>query len=1160
LREGIVLPEAIGRLIAAVRRRWLALDGLGAVGRAAGASAVALALAVVLDRWLSLDGGPLLVVAAITILSVLAAVALSVRAMRWPNEQKLARLVEERCPELEDRLATAVALSSAGGLAPLVVEDAAARAGQVDPARVVTSAAVRLAAWRAVAAVALLAAAVFLAWSSIERVWLTAWLRVFPGALQVVGEPGDARVRAGQPLTIRARLSGAPASLARQAPALVIADGEAARSLPMIAAPANGGAGGHAIEVGTVDRTFTYHVTAAGIRSRDYTITAVRPPRVTRIDLRYQYPAFTGLAPRTEVDGGDVYAPAGTRVQLNVRTDRPVASAALTLGDSRRVDLKPSSSTSELEGVIVIDRDDAYRVALADTEGLANPGETEYFIRMMDDRPPDVRVLRPGGDRQATPLEEVLVEARAEDDYRIGRFELVFAVRGAGEKVVSLGRGGAPVETGRHLLFLEDLGVKPGDFVSYYARVRDVGRGAQGRDARSEMFFVEVTPFDQEFSRAQSQAGAGAAGAGAGLEALIAAQKDIINATWNLDRRARAGRSEQDVRAVGKAQAELRGRTESIAARLRFATRMGAGRRRPGTTAEPEQPEDPIGKAVEAMKLAEGSLEKLSTSEAMPHEMAALHELLRAEAEIRRRQVMQQMAGGGGGGAAGRSGQDLSALFDRELQRQQQTNYENRESGEQRREDEPESDALAKVRELARRQDELSRRQRELANAKLNEEELRRQLERLTREQTELREQAERLDQELSRSRQNQDQNQNQSGAQQGRSLRDASDEMRGATSDLRRQDLAGASARGDRAAERLRELERQMRGRNPNQRRRELGELQVEAQQLADLERRVADEASRLGRGTPDPTTRTRLADEQDRLAGRVEGLDKQLREMASSGQGDEKQAATDAARELARRNVGRGLKESAEALRSDAKQGQAPDRRGAEPGQAERDLARSLDRVAERMGAQGDADGRRLADEMARAREARDRLSDMARRLERLEQEERGARNGQQQSSGQQQGRQGQQQGGQQQSGQQQSGQQQGGGGRSGDLARLRDEYQREIERAREVLQGLERSAPNSGMGGATPEQHEYSISAPGREAFKNDFSNWERLRKDVSLALEQREAAIAEKLAGKRRQARLAAGAADGVPESYRALVAKYFESLARSGRAPAAPKQP
>lgn len=1143
------MPETIGQLIAAVRRRWLALDGLGAIGRAAGACAVALALAVAIDRWLILEGGGLLALAAVTGTVVVAAIGLAARAMRWPDETRLARLVEERCPELEDRLATAVAVRDTGGLAPLVLADAAARAGEVDPARVVAASAVRLAAWRAAVATALLVAAVVLAWPSIERVWLTAWLRMFPDALQVVVEPGDARVRAGQPLTIRARLAGRPATLARQAPMLMIGRGDATRTVQMIAPP--GAPVIHVADVGAVDRSFTYYVSAAGVRSREYTITAVRPPRVTRIDLRYQYPPFTGLAPRTEVDGGDVYAPAGTRVELRVRTDRAVASAALTLNDNRRVDLTPASG-GELEGIIVVDRDDAYRVALADAEGLSNPGETEYFVRMMDDRPPDVRILRPGSDRQATPLEEVLVEARAEDDYRIGRFELVFAVRGAGDRVVPLGRGGAAVETGRHLLYLEELGVKPGDFVSYYARVRDVGRGAQGREARSEMFFVEVTPFDQEFMRAQSQAGAGAGG-GAGLEALIAAQKDIINATWNLDRRARAGRSEQDVRAIGKAQGELRGRTESIAARLRLATRMAGGRRRPGTAAPPEQADDPIGQAIEAMKLAEGSLEKLSTTDAMPHEMAALHELLRAEAEIRRRQITQQMASSGAGGGAGRSGQDLSALFDRELQRQQQTNYENRDTGEQqRREEEPESDALAKVRELARRQDELSRRQRELANANLNAEELKRQLERLTREQTELREQAERLEQEMTRSRQNQDQTGQQSA--QGRSLRDASDEMRGATSDLRRQDLAGASARGDRAAERLRELERRMRGRNPNQRRRELGELQVEAQQIADLERRVADEASRLGRGTPDPTTRTRLADEQDRLAGRVETLEKQLREMSTAGHGDEKQAATEAGRELARRNVGRGLKESAEALRSDAKAGQPPDRRGPEPGQAERELARSLDRVAERMGAQGDADARRLADEMARAREARDRLNDMSRRLERLEQEDRAAGNSTQ-PSGQQQGRQGQQQGSGQPGGQQQS-----AGGRGGDLARLRDEYQREIERAREVLQGLQRSAPDSGMGGSTPEQHEYSISAPGREAFKNDFSNWERLRKDVSLALERREAAIAEQLAGKRRQDRLAAGAADGVPEAYRALVAKYFESLARSGRAPAAPKRP
>jgi hypothetical protein len=1144
------LPDTIARLLSSVRRRWLALDLLGAAGRVAAASAVAIALGLILDRWLLPEGGRLLALAGGVLVLIAAAVALAVVALRRPDDRRLARFVEERCPELEDRLATAVA-GPAGGLAPLMLADAAARAETIDPRSVIAPELLRRAGWRALAASAALVVAIVVGWSSVERTWVTAWLRLFPDAIQLVVEPGDARVRAGQPLTVRARLVGAPASLARNAPMIEIGrpGGRRGERIRTVAMQLQGTVDrGATASLGTVDQSFTYVVTAAGIRSREFNVTALRPPRVTRIDLRYEYPTFTGLAPRTEVDGGDVYAPAGTRVRVRVRTDRPVASAALTLRDRRTVTLATApAAQTEIEGLLVVDRDDAYRVALADGEGLTNPGETEYFVRVMDDRPPDVRILRPGGDRQATPLEEVLVEARAEDDYQIGSFELVYAVRGAKEQVVRLGRGGVPVETGRHVVYLEDLAVRPGDFVSYFARVRDVGRGAQGREARSEMFFVEVTPFDQEFMRAQSQAMAGAAGGDAGLEALIAAQKDIISATWNLDRRARAGKSDQDVRAIGKAQGELRGRTEAIASRLRFATRTGGRRRPPPAGQPPAETEDPVGRAVVAMKGAEEELEKLSTTRAMPHEMTALHELLAAQAEIRRRQVMQQSASAGGGGAAGRSGQDLSALFDRELQRQQQTNYENRDSGEQR-EQEPESDALARVRELARRQDELARRQRELAARNLDPEELKRQLERLTREQMELREQAERLEQQMS-ARQNQSgqnpngQNPNgQSG--QGQSLRDASDEMRGATSDLRRQDLAGATARGDRAAERLRELERRMRGQNPDERRRELGELQVEAQQLAALERRVADEAARLGRGTPDPSARQRLGDEQDRLAARVEALEKQLRDMSASGEGDERKAASDASRELSQRNLGRRLRESGEALRNEG------ERRGPDPGESERELARALDRVAERMGAPGDADARKLAEGMARAREARDRLNDLARRLERLEQQERGRTQPQQgqQSQNAQQGQRG---------GQQSQGGGNGGNGREGELARLREEYTREIERARELSEELRRSAPDSGMGGSTPEQHEYSSSAPGREAFKNDFSGWERLRKDVSLALERREAAIAEKLAGKRSQDRLAAGAADGVPEEYRALVAKYFESLARTKSAPAAP---
>ena len=69
----------------------------------------------------------------------------------------------------------------------------------------------------------------------------------------------------------------------------------------------------------------------------------VHAARVERIDLHYQYPPFTGLqSPRDEPDGGDIYAPAGTRVRLRVHTDKPVGTGALSLattpagGSSRR--------------------------------------------------------------------------------------------------------------------------------------------------------------------------------------------------------------------------------------------------------------------------------------------------------------------------------------------------------------------------------------------------------------------------------------------------------------------------------------------------------------------------------------------------------------------------------------------------------------------------------------------------------------------------------------------------------------------------------------------------------------------------------------------------------------------------------------------------------
>src|SRR5207302_7660272 len=121
---------------------------------------------------------------------------------------------------------------------------------------------------------------------------------------------------------------------------------------------------------------------------------------------------------------------------------------------------------------------------------------------------------------------------------------------------------------------------------------------------------------------------------------------------------------------------------------------------------------------------------------------------------------------------------DLSTLFDKELQRTQQTNYEQKSTTEQK--DDPTSAVLAKVKELARRQDELLRQQQDLARQRgaMSDDVVKRELERLTREQSELRQLAE----ELARQ-------EGLSGAPNGTRMRDASQDMRNAASELRRQD-----------------------------------------------------------------------------------------------------------------------------------------------------------------------------------------------------------------------------------------------------------------------------------------------------------------------------------------------------------------------------------
>ena len=791
-------------MLGAVRRRWMAARVMRGVARAASAALLALALVLVVDRLLVPSDLVMVLLASCSAGASAGFAAWTLWPLgRRPSDRSVARYVEEHCPELQDRLASAVEVREApspfGGR---LLEDAARRSRGVDLDRVLAAGVVRRAVAGGVGATAALAVLLLVGAEAIGRIARSAWLYAAPFGTTLVVEPGATRIVAGESLEVRARLVDTLGALGRSVPRVTVVGGDGGRST--LAMQRRGS--GYAATLPPAAGSFTYRVAAAAVESDAYAVTVLRVPRVERIDVAYVYPAHTGLDARVETGGGDVFAPGGTVATVRVHADKPIGDGSLRLAAGGVIPLRRGAQGS-LSASFEVVRDDTYRVVLRDADGLTNRSDTEYVIRAMPDDAPLVEVRRPGGDREITPLEEVVIEAHAEDDFALDRFDLVYAVAGGVERVVDL-LGGEPMARGAgvHTLYAEDLDLSPGDVVTYHVRAADANP-ARARDTRSDIFFLEVRPFEREFEDAPSQSSLSMDAGTVGQ--LASVQKEIIAATWRLDGRGDLAADDADLVSVADAQAELRQTA------LGAAARMLQGR----SSREERQA---LAAAVDAMARAEEALRAASTDRALPSEMEALAALLRAQAAIRRTRVSR---GGSGRTAAWQPREDLSALFDRDLRREQETNYENRPSAP-RAESGAESDALRRVRALAERQAALGRAQDDLARRQetLESEERQRVLARLTREQEELRERAEALERELGtrgaggRSRPSGPRSASPAGESSGSRAGSASsrpaaggigEPMRRALAELQRGEVAEAAERAREAIERLGALAR---------------------------------------------------------------------------------------------------------------------------------------------------------------------------------------------------------------------------------------------------------------------------------------------------------------------------------------------------------------
>jgi len=401
-----------------------------------------------------------------------------------------------------------------------------------------------------------------------------------------------------------------------------------------------------------VKKAIEYYVEADGVKSPTYAMKVVELPAVSKLELEYVFPAYTGLPPQKVEEGGDVAAISGTEIRVKVTSTIPTPGGRLKLDPGATAELG-AQTDGTLTGSFKVAADGYYHVELDGARGERVAGSPKYTIDVIEDRAPSVTFEKPRRDTSASPVEEVFMQVKADDDFGVGKVELVYSVNGGEEKTVGLFGKGAKALTevsAGHTLYMEELGVKPGDFVSYYAKAQDNDTVKGPKTTTSDIYFVQVRPFNQNFRQAPSQqAGGGGGGGGRGNEpgALSERQKQIISATFNVERdrpKTTAEKFKEDTVFIGLAQSKLREEVDGLVQQLR--ERLG------GADENIRKIADLLPKASTEMKSAEDLLKGQKTKEARAPEQRALKFL--QEAEQLYELEVRQGGGGGGGGGGGR--------------------------------------------------------------------------------------------------------------------------------------------------------------------------------------------------------------------------------------------------------------------------------------------------------------------------------------------------------------------------------------------------------------------------------------------------------------------------------------------------------------------------
>ena len=739
-------------------------------------------------------------------------------------------------------------------------------------------------------------------------------------------EPGNARILRGRSLAINLEVTGKAADKAR----LVYTKGDlAADTTPL--PPASGGIQGvrqeidmmqiegekrkFGYEIFNINENLEYYVTANATESERYAVEVFDMPKLTAIEISYTYPEYTKLKPIIQQGEGNIRAVAGSQAEVRITTNKAIESATLTVdaGDPTPMVIFDGRTLTTTLDVL---NDGKYTVKLLCVDGFNNQVPIKYTITAIPDEPPEIVIKEPGRDIKATKLEEVRVQAEATDDYGVENMTLMYSI-GSGEAqelpIESVEVKAEKIISGAYVFYLEELDVEPGELISYYAQATDNNTRTGPGTSTSELYFIEVRPFNERYMQMDAEGQQALAPEGQPFPNLIADQRAIIKNTWK-HIHSRPSPVTEDyqaaVKKIGKAQDQLKDKTQRTVDELSMSMR--------DANVDPEMLMS-LEQAVGKMGEASDELFAIKPKAALPHEQDALELLTKAMMELDK--VLTQMRSGGSQAAADNIEMDMEDLQDAI---EQDENELDEQMAEQTQE------LLDQARDMLGQQEQLTEQSQQLAR---EQQPSQREMQQNSQQEGQLAGQAQQMAEQAQQMGQSSGQGSGQSNTGQGQrmvqagdALQEASENMQAASKNMGAGQAQMGAAKGQKAEENLQqaieELEKvaaQYTDQALEEATEAIDRLITRQSEVREQTETLEEETRQDGVGLEDLRNASQLANEQRTLRRDLEQLQRSLSNLREALSENEPQAArnvADANRRLIEEQVSGNMEDAQRAL----------------------------------------------------------------------------------------------------------------------------------------------------------------------------------------------------------------------------------------------------